>query len=532
MWDDLRKTAMVGTDKATLAAATDEPQLEALVRGLASTDPTYAVLGTAGMLTVREMAGYRVRANGIQLPALAPDAERPVCSSGASGLLRAALAEKDETLVLLWVDTCLAAGQRPPDVLLPSLMLFAHTDISKWEAVSRLVGARGRWLAREFDHKSGGQVVLRRLTGDFTADDWWAACDARMIVPTFEAYRFWHPALARDLLEQTFIKRRPGSSDRWRMVSAMEINLSADDERLLELLLKDVAKSVGEASADMLARLPGSSYVARMFALAEGMVVLEEEPTNFSQRMTGEKVYSLKLKTHKNIADAVKRNRLGRGGVYGLDQESLWMYDIIRTLPPTYWEERFGLSTTETVKIIMQSAASHPQNNYLYEGVRAAMVNHHAVPWARAWLQLMIVSSQKLPVQTQTEQKLAEVAGKTWVETQVSTWFQAFLRKPDPGQLYILWSWLGLVPGPWREGFSLELIGFVEALLRDDKMRAVMSLPPIVGNRLHPSVVDDAYRRWTAITNQHSNLYHFATHLDTVLMTVKRRQAILEAFEG
>lgn len=525
MWDDVRKAAMVGTDRVTLVTGAGSPQLDALVRALGAADPTTAVLGTAGTLAVRDMAGYQVQPNATPLPGDAPADERQVCSPAAAGLLRAALADKDHRLTVLWVETCAAAGQRPPDGLLPALMLYAHVNADLWGMVGALVGERGAWLAREFDARSDGQVVLRRLTGEFGEPEWRAAVGTGMMAVTFRAYRYWHPAAARDALETVLREYRPRVNDRHALVDALAVNLSADDEPLLEKLLNDLSKRVPELAADLLARLPGSAYVGRMRALAEGMV------TPDASAVTPDGVPALQLRAHTTLTDAMKRDQLDRRGhVYGLNPQQVWMYNIVRALPLSYWEETLGLPPAEVVALILASHNANSPNNYLAAGVEAAL-RHHATPeWAAAWLTSVIAGKCAYPQLDETIHTLARLVGGAWCEEQVSAWLAGCLRERDPDQVLRVSARLALVPGAWSAAFSREVVGFIEACMHDAKLRGQVVISPVVGDYLHPAVVDEAYTRITAEAEKHRILYHLIQSMDIVLTTVKRRQAVVEAF--
>jgi hypothetical protein len=272
---------------------------------------------------------------------------RPPTTDRAAQLLALLLTQspvsrqaRDE-LVVEWLRLAEAAGQRVPWHLLPVLLDFAAGRRRVATALGDQLGERGRWL-----------VTLNQAWSDLLDDaddprvavevDWleaWPTMSSAEAVTAFALGRRADPAAARELLEAQW--STVSAKVRADAVRALGPGLSAADEPLLERALDDRAKSVREAAAAMLDRLPGSARAARMAERLRRLV-----------RVRGTLVRHLEVEVPDAPDEAAVRDGLTAPAKGVHPTPTSWLSQIVSAAPLSTWTDITGRSPSATLRMI------------------------------------------------------------------------------------------------------------------------------------------------------------------------------------
>jgi hypothetical protein len=265
-WDEVLASAMVGTARTGRQA---DPVLDAVA--------AQALHRRAGVALVPVT----------RPPAPAPVDRVPAVASAAAARIEDLLAPDPAgrtatpvrdlagrlELLVEWLGAAAAAGQRLPAELVPALIDAARRHPQLRPFLPPVAGPVAGWLAAQRPEWS---FVAPEPSGEPTVD-----ADTREVwelgsIPSRVAYlarlRRRDPAGARALLEQAWAAEPP--EHRAALLAALEPDLSAADEPLLERALDDRRRQVREVALGLLGRLPSSGYAHRMVARAQACIRL------------------------------------------------------------------------------------------------------------------------------------------------------------------------------------------------------------------------------------------------------------------
>ena len=254
-WGDVVAACTVGLERA------GAPALPAGLDGVAVAGGPDGVLGAAAALAVWRLAGQAPDAAGTVL--VEPMHEvLPECSDKAAALLEAILSPSPQpALCQEWCRLAAAAGVCAPPGL--TALLFEYTRQWKFDAeADPVLGARlPFWLAwrRSLD----GTSLPDTIEADWSDPDLSRRADALRRMRA-------DPAAGRAALMAVW-KTEPADA-RARLLSALCIGLSEDDEPFLEDALDDRSSRVRSEAADLLKHLPASRWAARMATRAKAAV--------------------------------------------------------------------------------------------------------------------------------------------------------------------------------------------------------------------------------------------------------------------
>ncbi|GLZ12400.1 hypothetical protein Acsp04_26350 [Actinomadura sp. NBRC 104425] len=436
VWNEHVTAALLGTRRRS---APPLPQAPA-----EAGDAAERLLDQAALLTVRRRAGRRA-SGGVEPIAPAPVEDLPVVSPAAARRLELILGGTQIRVLPEWLEAAAAHGRRVPARLLPDLLERGRSDRMLRPYIARAAGRRGVWLALQNtewaylvgagDDPGGGPEVWRTGTRN-------------QRVAYLTALRGTDPAAAREALRETW--GREPAPDRAAFLATFEHGLSADDEQFLESALEDRGKDVRQTAADLLARLPGSAYAARMAARARACVRAEERTVQ-GRRRTWVLVEPPRTHDEGLARDGVPFHPTGSfapGGRSGgpVGTRSAWLREILARTPLSAWTDLFGLPPGEIVCLPVADAAGRADARAadaraardMHIGWARAALRQRDVAWARALLKggVMVDEPEALADLLQVlpggerEQAAADLI--RWVDG-------------DPDLLRVLER----IPGPW-----------------------------------------------------------------------------------
>jgi len=265
--DAWQQLAVLGTARGTVPPPAPHPLLEALFGALAWDDRESALLSAAALVAAARAAGATVLTGATTNVACEPDAaELP--PSLASRRLRAMLGGEQPRCLREWLEVAAAAGRIVAPRDLPALLDRGSQQSELREAIGRVIGARGRWLARR---DARWQWVAGEVEPG--ADAWETGSLAerrRWLVVT--AAR--NPAGAATALMATW-KDENGDSREALLAAVADRPHESLAEWLTTKVLVDRRAAIRDLARRALLRLPGSPFVSRAIERATPLVTVQ-----------------------------------------------------------------------------------------------------------------------------------------------------------------------------------------------------------------------------------------------------------------
>jgi hypothetical protein len=212
---------------------------------------------------LRALATHRVLLEAASVPlqlaagSAAPAETRAPARDAAATLLEIIFATEPwlmpEALALLG-----ARGLRLPHAALAGLL--HTTDATLRTLIAKVAGERGRWLAQTLNE----YAWLLQIARSEDVIELKTSFDEGLLAEREAALREWRSvdsAAARSALQAAFAQEK--ADVRVRLLTALEVELSAGDTPWLESLLQDRAPSVQQAARALLLTLPGSGMRQR-----------------------------------------------------------------------------------------------------------------------------------------------------------------------------------------------------------------------------------------------------------------------------
>ncbi|SDJ81809.1 hypothetical protein SAMN05421823_101185 [Catalinimonas alkaloidigena] len=358
-WNDLIKTALLGTYRASLPTdlpAPWQPNLAQLPESdqetqfwqLCALAHNYTLVGQTPPVVVNP-------------PTPAPPETLPPCTEQSRFLLETVLRHKVEPLIERWLQRCAARQQRAPAHLLPRLLELAQETPAWFGWIQRVAGERGPWLAawRPEHYAPLGQ-----------SDE--ALWQTGRPAERKQAMKRWldhDPAQARQAMQENWSGEK--SEFRVDLLELLSPHLTPEDEPWLESLLdQDRSQKVREVVIHLLQRLPESQLNRQMTSLALSCCHFKK----------GGMLRKSTLDITWPDCFTPEQER------YGLrtDQQrsTLVISTLISLIPPVAWEQITGLSPDKLVTWFQEHDLMQDHLNDLADAVHA----RRNVDWARAFL--------------------------------------------------------------------------------------------------------------------------------------------------
>ncbi|MBW8485412.1 DUF5691 domain-containing protein [Actinomadura parmotrematis] len=483
-WDEHVSAALLGTERRAVPPLPGAPPPDG--------DAAGRLLDQAAVLAVRRRAGLRPPATAAEPVAPAPPEEAPAVPPAAAARLARILAGEQARMLGEWLDAAAARGLRVPARLLPDLLEKGRADRGLRPSIAGAAGRRGVWLALQNtdwaylvgsgDDPGGGAEV-------------WETGTRNQRVAHLSALRGTDPGAARAALASTWPTE--AAPDRAAFLATFAHGLSAGDEEFLEAALEDRGKDVRQTASDLLARLPGSAYGARMAARARACLRAERRTVR-RRRQTWLVVEPPHAHDDGLARDGVPFHPSGSfapGGRGPVGTRAAWLREILARTPLATWTEAFGLPPVEIVCLPVAEAADtggtgdagaqdEPDGRGtrdVHIGWARAALRQRDVAWARALLKggAMVDEPEALAdllaVLPPGERDEAAAGLVRWVAGQ-----------PDLVRV------LERVPAPWDGALAEAVAGVLDAAAERAGQRheyVLTQLARLAEQRLSPAVL-------------------------------------------
>ena len=378
-WHDIVKLASLGLDRQSLLLPKTESNVSKLLGQLDTADSERSLLSAAAILGLHQQAGHvpTVKAGDRIAPSV-PD-PFPFCSPRAAQHLQQMLAGESANefanafakVLPEWLEAVTKAQQRVPSECLPPLLEWGRQHPQFRAILFPVLGKRGCWLAqqnpdwdyvRDFNIEPGTEAQM------------WQQGTSGMRQQVLQRLRATDPSLAAEWVKSSWKKDK--APDRAKFLAAFAVGLSLTDEALLELALADKSKLVRAAAADLLARLPQSTFCDRSRKRLPKYVTIAQNP---SLQLD----LKLDIKLPKTCPKEATRDGIVPQPPAGIQAKPWWLLQMVAAVPPDFWCE--FASPVAWVKAVK----GQEYENALLEGWAIAAARHQDVEWARALLKVL-----------------------------------------------------------------------------------------------------------------------------------------------
>lgn len=260
VWQRLSKTALLGTHRETVPQFTTSPTpLDQLLSQTKGETPELSLLLMAGLVTLYEENGrlptQHVSPNQLTTPSntrsAAPDAVKPYLNEMLFG--------KHSVLLSDFLIALNDAGFQLPRQYLPNLLDKGAKLHKIRPALLPVLGEVGQYLAAQNPAWHYAAADIFTWEG---ALRYWQANENVKRIAMFKLLREKNTAVARRLLDTQW--RSVTDLTRHKLIQAMTVNISMEDEPFLEAALDDRNHLVRKNAAELLAHLPDSRFARRM----------------------------------------------------------------------------------------------------------------------------------------------------------------------------------------------------------------------------------------------------------------------------
>jgi hypothetical protein len=375
-YDDLVTAATVGITRKPLAVTGLGGPAAGYDDVLDAGDPAAALLDAAALLTVARRAGVQPR-RGVTVPAPPADAA-PALSDRAAAALRKLCwptehhwhwtpRPDDAEFLASLLNLAADAGYLATGPLLTGLLDASVENPAVGRAVSRVLGARGRWLVRYRPAWRDGVAAADALRDPET----WSTGTPAARLGYLSGLRDRDSDAARDLLAAAWAQEH--GRDRARFITVFSRRLSPADEEFLEAALTDRAATVRTQALRLLAQLPGSAFCRRTSGRAAELVRLEGPGPG----------RRLVITLPKKPDAAAVRDGIGGSPPATTIGDGPWrLTQMLAATPLSDWTARFGLSPREITALPVEGNL-HAD---VHAGWRFAAISQSDAVWAQALL--------------------------------------------------------------------------------------------------------------------------------------------------
>ncbi len=365
-WKDLVTSSLLGTEKS--GAATPLPAALGEVLGsVEKLNPEAQLLTRAGALALWRQAGWKPVRGEVVVYSPSPPESLPLINPTSIAHLRAMLGGHCVEILPEWLGEVARLGKRVPPEELPSLLEWARQNRARRPLAVSAGGERVRWLA------------ALNPAWNFAADDspeHWETGGLEQRIAILRGWRASQPAEARAKLEAVWSAE--SADTRAAFLAVLAEGLSGEDEGLLERALDDRGKEVRLIATDLLARLPGSLFVARMIARAESLLTFKHG------RLLSRA--SLEIALPSDPDTAASRDGLDPkvfGPVNPLGAKASLLTLIVAAIPLRHWTDTFQQTSAELLKAVKKSDFA----DALVTGWALATFRQQDAVWAEALLE-------------------------------------------------------------------------------------------------------------------------------------------------
>ncbi len=507
--DRIVTTAIVGTGQAGNQGIITNTPVDTLTPQL-SCEPERQLLLTAGAWAIYRRAG-RVPSPAPEAPPPAESENLVVCPPRVAQLIDTLLHGQYHEQLQEALERLNDAHLRLPYNLLVMALTYGSQTKEARAALVPALGARGRWLSQFNPAWSWAAQYLAEVTQTLPddAEMIWQEGTPGQRCEILRLQRRSDPARAREWLATVWKQEK--AEIRNDFLATFEVNLSLEDEALLEQALDDRSSAVRSTAASLLAHLPLSALSQRMQSRADSMLAYRAN--------------ELIITLPQEINDKWVRDGIATSSTHDTGERTIWMTEVLAQVPPQHWEAQFGASPQQ----LIAAATRTDWRRELIAGWSHATLLHHSPNWIAPLLDWWHNSPST--TQQTTAKKIAARLLSLLPQKEAE---QKVLQLREKG---IEWmSSLATLPRPWSKEFGdncLQIMrDYLLSLTKDshyDYEWANFLQAMIIA--LPPSCFASALQTWELPDIQSGIIPYWKKELSAFEVRIDIRKRFLEAIE-
>lgn len=443
-WNHIINTALLGTEKRVLKKEDVGEVAEHLDAITAASNKEEAFLQTAALVYNFRQCGYApMHKEGISL-SQAEKEEKPYANELAHRVLYDILETGSNSLFYFWLKQCAQAGKIVQPEIISVLLDKGMTNKSIRSLVYDCCGKRGAWLLQ---FNPGWKYV-----DTSTDEELWQTGALEQRKNILAETRTSDPEKARELLKQTWPQEN--ATSKTELLQQIRVNASEKDLSFLEEALNEKSVKVKEAAIDILKLIPESSVVQLYWKHLQPSIELKKEKTllGFSSKTViqflpvnepDEFIYKTgveKLSNDKNISD-----------------DNFLLYQLLAAIPPSYLEQRTGLTKEEVIRSIQNSL----NGRYFISALAKAAIQFNDLDWLRSILALQDQPFYADALKVLPQKEAEQYAIENWQDDnadQVIQTLSGFENEWGQGLAKAILKFTARNPYQYHRGFYNEMV--------------------------------------------------------------------------
>jgi len=360
MWDELIKTALLGTERTNLPDSLED-LLKAfkLPQAPSSEEALLQLLSVYG--AAKKTAVINTKVKFEKFETLLDD---NACDIAATKSLKLILKGMHAPALNEFLELLEQYQQVLPPTMLPDLFEEAKSNKKLWKDLKHLIGQRGEWLlAQNADWMHLGNQVVEV--------DWkFASKEVRLLL-----LKYWRknkPQKAIKSLESTW------SEEDWKskveFLKTLEIGLSKKNEPFLKKGLTESRKEIRKIAGTLLLKIPDSEYSEQLFELLKKYITLKKVNIHIELPEEIDERYGA-------IVHFDKKKSLSKG------IKSLALGQLFSKIPLEKWEAHFQFEPKELVPMFLRSNERQVMGEHLINACFEQKNEKWIAPLLHYWLQ-------------------------------------------------------------------------------------------------------------------------------------------------
>ncbi|WP_276479364.1 DUF5691 domain-containing protein [Paraflavitalea pollutisoli] len=373
LWQDFVNNAMLGTDKKTAAVDTlPAPLKEAATLVMQQPiDREEQFLRIASLVFNYRQCGVSALQQAVApLADVAEAEEKPYCSTRAMQVLKDIMEEDNFPLLSRWLQLCAEKGQLVQPDLLPALLSLGRQYKKLQPLLTNSCGKRGAWLSRLNPEWN--------FSIDATDEEIWQTGAPEQRKAVLQSVRTATPDLARQWVQATWPQE--DANTKTELLGILVDGIGEADMPFLESLATEKSKKVKELAIVLLKRIPASSIVQQYLEVLRNAVVLKKEKALLG--LSSKQVLEIQLPA--NVDENIFKSGIEKlSSTKGVSDEDHILYQLVRSVPPTFWEQQLGMTPSEVLTLLKKDS----KGKHLLGEIASATVTFGHRDWAQALVQ-------------------------------------------------------------------------------------------------------------------------------------------------
>lgn len=489
IWQDLVKTAVIGTQRQQLKIFKQDNQLDEVLSGLDTNDKEGCLLSAAGTIYLYRKAGQLAVVDGKKsLNAYDLD-DFPYCSQVSEQHLGMMLSGGDNRALPEWLKLLAETHKVVSPRYLPELLMLGKRNNILRKHILPVLGKRGIWLAAQnpdWNYVSGENI-----------DKIWKNGSLEAKKNLLKELRQSEPKKGREQLQNIWSKER--AQERASLLEALEVSINIDDEMFLEDVLEDRSKQVRDVAARLLAQIPESKLVKRMIERVRPLLSLDSK---------GIEVTLPKKCTLEMIQDGIDESKY----IPSLGEKASLLLQMLACIPPSTWSNDWGKKPIELIKIVEDSK----WEKLFLEAWTTATVKSKDIVWAEALLKSSVRLYKSLNHIDNSIVNFLRILPCSQVESLTLEVLQQSSNTPPFNSASPAFPLLIHTPYIWNEQISREVISSIKNSIKNN-------------NQVNNWQFGSALGRFSIKISP--SIYHQAVETLTFTESDNIHQSVIEAIE-